>query len=497
MRELKGNLLSGAFFSLGTPLAVLSFALLCGAAACGGNDDGDDGQSNSGGDSSSGGRSGNGSGGSGNPSGGGTFEGDPLLAFPGARGFGARVTGGRGGRVIKVTNLDASGPGSLQDALNQDEPRIIVFEVSGVIDADIIEVPFGDVTIAGQTAPGAGITIHGRFFGAYDYDVGNIIVRHLRVRAEYDGSAGNQFDGLQFSRNHHFILDHLSISGGADEDVDVYSAQDATIQWSTIESSGTQGHDEGAHNYGLINGPEGVRFSVLNNLFAHHQNRCPAIANGPAEVINNVVYNVRHGFVNHNDASGTFNLIGNSFVTGSDDELFPFFFDGTSSAEVSYFIDDNWLDGSNSPCAEGELSDPWSQCSYDVAAPESARASSAYDFTDEGDAYYPPDIAGAATARDAVMAGAGAYPRDVVARRSVDETENRTGEWGERFPADLMAGLVAGTAPTDEDDDGMADDWEEANGLDPTDGSDHATEMDSGYTAIEEYINELAANLSP
>ncbi len=441
-----------------------------------------------------------GSGGAGGSTGGRDFGNDPLLAFPGARGFGARVTGGRGGRVIKVTNLNASGPGSLQEALDQDEPRIIVFEVSGVIDAGMIVVSYGDVTIAGQSAPGAGITIAGQFFAEYDESVGNIIVRHLKVRPTYDGSDGEQFDAIQFSRNHHFILDHVSVSGGVDETVDVYSAQDATIQWSTIESSGMSGHPEGAHNYGLINGPEGVRFSVLNNLFAHHQNRCPAIANGPAEVINNVVYNVRHGFVHHNPASGPFNLVGNTFVAGDDDSLFPFYFDDENSSaasDLSYFVNDNWVVGTNSQCPEGELTDPWGTCDFDLYRDASFRSSTIHDFEGVGDAYHAPDIASAEAGYDAVLGEAGALPRDVIAWRSVDETEARTGEWGARMPADLMEGLTAGTYPTDDDDDGMADAWEQEHGLDPSDGSDHVTEMESGYTAIEEYLNELAAALQP
>lgn len=422
---------------------------------------------------------------------------DPIagLAFPGARGFGARVTGGRGGRVIKVTNLDASGPGSLQDALDQNEPRIIVFAVSGIIDADPIEVPYGDVTIAGQSAPGAGITIRGRLYGAYSGSVGNIILRHVRIRPDYDGSGGDQYDGVQFSLNHHFIFDHVSISGGVDETVDLYSAHDATIQWSTIESSATEGHPEGQHNYGLINGPNGSRLTLHHNLFAHHRSRAPAIANGPAEVINNFVYNVRHAFVHNNPASGPFDFVGNTFRTGDDDELFPFYFDdenGAPSSDLRYFIEDNWLEGTHSPCAEGELSDPWASCDADLFLPASHRASARHDFSMAGDAYVAPEPELAADAAQAVLERAGAHPRDVMTQRSVEETRTSTGSWGARIPPDLLEGLVPGTAPLDGDDDGMPDDWERAHDLDPADGSDHDTMLSSGYTAIETYLNELA-----
>jgi pectate lyase len=421
-----------------------------------------------------------------------------VLAFPSAQGFGARVTGGRGGRVIKVTTLNANGPGSLQEALNRNEPRIVVFAVSGVIDAEIIEIPYGDVTIAGQSAPGGGITIRGRLFAAYDEGVGNISIRHLRVRPEYDGSAGEQFDAIQFSLNHHFILDHLSVSGGVDENVDLYSARDATVQWSTIESSGTEGHPEGEHNYGLINGPEGRRVSVHHNLFAHHKNRAPAIANGPAEIYNNVVYDVRHGFIHHNPASGPFNIVGNTFRTGSEDTLIPFYFDDENdepATDLGYALADNWLEGTNSDCSMGLLSDPWSQCDFDLHRDASFARDALYDFESAGDAHFPIHADAAAAAWDAVLDRAGAFPRDVIARTSVEDTRAGTGGWGAPAVSDLMAGLTPSNAPADADDDGMPDAWETTHGLDP-DRDDSAELVASGYTAIEEYLNELADDLA-
>ncbi len=418
-----------------------------------------------------------------------------LRAFPSAEGFAAMVTGGRGGRVIKVTTLDASGPGSLQAALDEAGPRIIVFEVSGVIVADIIEVTHGDVTIAGQTAPGGGITIQGRLFGAYSDAVTNVIVRHVRVRPVYDGSDGQQFDAIQFSRNSRVMLDHISVSAGVDETIDLYSAWDVTVQWSTIESSGTEGHPEGAHNYGLINGPDGCHLSVHHNLFAHHANRTPAIANGPAEVRNNVMYNVRHGFVHHNPASGPFNLVGNYFRVGQSDELIPFYFDDENDSpadDLGYYVADNWVDGEDSTCSSGTLDNPWEQCENDLLRDESFRSASEFDFDGVTEDYRVVMTESPQEAYDAVLAEAGAFPRDVVALRSVSETEDRTGEWGARDPGDLMEGLEPTEPPLDADDDGMADEWESSHGLDPQDGTDHSEVMGSGYTAIEEYINELA-----
>jgi pectate lyase len=423
---------------------------------------------------------------------------EEVRAFPGAEGFAARVTGGRNGQVLKVTTLAASGPGSLQAALDTPGPRIIVFAVSGVIHAETIEIAHGDVTIAGQTAPGGGITIAARLLGAYDASVGNIIIRHVRIRPAYTGSPGEQFDSIQLSRNHHVMLDHISVGFGVDETVDLYEASDVTLQWSTIESSGTAGHPEGEHNYGLINGPDGRRVSVHHNLFAHHKNRCPAIANGPAEMVNNVVYDARHGFVHHNPASGSFNLIGNYFKQGPEDTLIPFYFDdenASPASDLAYFLRGNVLSGAGAQCPEGSVDDPWSTCDYQPQGDPSLKVPGAFVFASAGDAYRAVTTSDAASAYATVLASAGAFPRDVVALRSVSETQAGSGSWGARYPADLFAGLAPDTEPLDDDQDGMADAWESAHGLNPADGRDHRTELASGYTAIEQYVNELADEL--
>ena len=422
-------------------------------------------------------------------------------AFPGAQGFGAGATGGRGGRVIKVTTLNATGPGSLQDALSQSGPRIVVFAVSGVIDGDIT-IDNGDVTIAGQTAPGAGITIAGRLFGAYDAGVSNIIVRHIRIRPTYSGGPGEQFDGVQLSRNNNYILDHVSAAWGVDETFDAYEANDITIQYSTLEEGATMGHPEGAHNYGLINGPDGRRASIHHNLFIHQQNRNPAIANGPAEVLNNVAYNVRHGFVHHNPASGPFNIIGNSYIRGGDDDLFPFFFDDENNfgaADLGYYLADNFVDDPSifSGVVDNPWTEPWLHPSFEfLTAPESLRSADRYDFNGVAPGYVEPAIEPSAEALAQVLACAGAFPRDAVTLRLLDELDQRSGSWGADPPADLMAGLTPTPPPSDTDDDGMADEWETTQGLDPNNGDDHSTMLAGGYSAIETYINMLADSIA-
>ncbi|WP_437973556.1 pectate lyase precursor [Sorangium sp. So ce295] len=420
-----------------------------------------------------------------------------LPSFPGAEGFGAVATGGRGGRVIKVTNLRTSGSGSLQAALDASGPRIIVFDVSGVIEGDVV-IRNGDVTIAGQTAPGAGITIRGRLTARYSTAVNNIIARFLRVRPVHDGSAGEQFDATQISRNSKVMLDHMSIAWGVDETVDLYEADDVTVQWSTIESSATKGHPEGMHNYGLINGPDGHRITLHHNLFAHHKARCPAVANGPADIRNNVAYNVRHGFVHHNRASGQFNIVGNTYIKGPSDQLIPFYFDGSAGAGLKYFLGDNYIDDPGK--FTGTVENPWKQPYLHPSfsrlnKPESYRSATQFNFTRDVPGYIPVTTQRAQDAARLVAAQAGSLPRDVVTKGVFKNMERRDGSWGARYVSNLMEGLSPGSAPADADRDGMADAWERAHGLSSSNASDHTKVMPSGYTAIEEYINELAAAL--
>lgn len=426
-----------------------------------------------------------------------------LPAFPGAEGFGAVATGGRGGEPIIVTTLAESGPGSLREALETPGPRIIVFAVSGVIDLgeanaddpfdesdsnNILTIAYGDVTIAGQTAPGAGITIRGRLYAAYDESVGNIILRHVRIRPGPfpGGDGGEQYDALRFSLNSQVMVDHVSVSFGVDENVDMYEGSDITMQWSAVEEAATEGHPEGDHNYGILN--MGGRISVHHVLFAHNRNRNPALAVGPAESINNVAYNVRHGFVNHNDAAGEISIVGNTFVQGPDDTLIPLFFDGGEN--VSYWLANNCADdpGEYTGCVD----DPWGEPYFaeTIGASEAVRAAGPFAFS--GTDYVAPTEDDAMAAYDAVLECAGAFPRDVVGTRIVQEVIDRSGTWGAHHPDDYLEGLVPGEPPVDADADGMADDWESEHGLDPADGSDHAAVMESGYTAIEEYVNELA-----
>jgi pectate lyase len=278
---------------------------------------------------------------------------EELPAFPGAEGFGATSAGGRGGRVIKVTNLDPRGPGSLQAACSAAGPRIVVFDVSGVIPGDVT-IEHGEISIMGQTAPGGGITIAGMLATRYNppQPIHDVVVRFLRVRPPDARGAGG--DAIQISQAQRVILDHVTCSWASDETIDIYSARDVTVQWCSIEESVVIGHPEGRHNFGLISGPQGERLSIHHNLFAHHARRNPAIANGPADVRNNVVYNFRDGLSHegHPPNDRGFNLVGNYYKRGpSDPKIFPFCFQG----DVSYYLRDNFIEG------VGLIQDPWAE----------------------------------------------------------------------------------------------------------------------------------------
>ncbi|GAG25607.1 unnamed protein product, partial [marine sediment metagenome] len=245
-----------------------------------------------------------------------------------------------------------------------------------------------------------------------------IIVRFLRVRpGDARGSGG---DAIQLSQNQRVILDHVTCSWACDETIDIYGARDVTVQWCSIEESAVRGHPEGRHNYGLISGPRGMRVSIHHNLFAHHARRCPAVANGPADIRNNVIYNFRDGLSHegHPPNDLGFNVIGNYYKRGpSDPKIFPFCFTGS----VFYYLRDNFIEG------VGMIQDPWAEADklpglkyyanrgrrapreFPVAKVTTHRPQAAYEL---------------------VLRQAGCFPRDVVTRRVVREVRSGTGKWG-------------------------------------------------------------------
>ncbi|MDP8914584.1 MAG: pectate lyase, partial [Pseudomonadota bacterium] len=208
-----------------------------------------------------------------------------VLAFPGAEGAGRFALGGRAGRVLRVTNLQDSGPGSLRAAVEEKGPRTIIFDVVGTIRLQKpLVVRNGQVTIAGQTAPGGGITLRDRHFEVAADDV---IVRFIRARL--GNEAGIESDAFTISRGKRIIVDHVSASWSIDETLSSGSSykkpeedlRDVTVQWSIISESLRRSlHAKGEHGYGsLLRGGKGAKMSFHHNLWAHHAARMPRPGN--------------------------------------------------------------------------------------------------------------------------------------------------------------------------------------------------------------------------
>lgn len=201
----------------------------------------------------------------------------PALApaFPGAEGF-ARytTTGGRGGKVIHVTNLNDNGTGSLRWALSQSGKKIIVFDVSGYIDLRSQLNVSSNTTIAGQTAPGEGITL--RYYTLYFGKCDNVIVRFIRSRRSQVKDVNDGADATWGREHKNIIIDHCSFSWSIDEVASFYDNRDFTMQWCNVtEGLANPGHSKGEHSYGGIWGGKGASFH--HNYISHVQNRAPRI----------------------------------------------------------------------------------------------------------------------------------------------------------------------------------------------------------------------------
>lgn len=416
---------------------------------------------------------------------------DQPLAFPGAEGFGKYTTGGRGGSVLVVTNLNDDGPGSLREAIRKKGPRIIVFAVSGYIDLKsplFINNP--DVTIAGQTAPGDGITLR-----HYPLKVSteNVIIRYLRFRL---GDVSKiEEDAISGIRQKNIIIDHCSVSWATDECASFYGNENFTMQWCIIsESLNSSVHSKGDHGYGGIWG--GRKATFHHNLIAHHNSRLPrfsgsaSVPNAPDELVdfrNNVIYN----WMNNNTyggEKGRYNVVNNYYKPGPSTKssrktriLDP------SVPYGKFFVAGNVLEGFENITRNNKLG-------ITNNAADSALVSKSFEV----------ELINEHSARQAfelVLLGAGAsLVRDAVDLRIVEEVKNGTASFGKNKDGIIDSQNDVGgwpelktvPAPTDSDNDGMPDDWEQKNRLNPNDASDAARyTLSKTYTNIEVYINGL------
>lgn len=404
-----------------------------------------------------------------------------MPAFPGAEGYGARTSGGRGGKVIAVTNLNSSGPGSLQAACDADGPRIVIFKVAGTIDGDV-RIRKDHTTIAGQTAPGDGITIKGTLgIGADD-----VVIRYIRVRAD----GGSDAIGCRGRKN--IILDHVSASWSRDEVLSIYHCQYVTIQNCIVSEAVGDGT---SHKFAAIWGNNYGTYH--HNLIAHNDSRNPRWASGCKhnDYRNNVLYNWGYNSCYGGEAQqrgkaewnfSTINMIANYYKPGPAtrtdvrDRIAEPKSRG-SGDEGSWYVADNVVEGS-----PAVTNDNW----QGVDGSQFIRLDAPWDAM-------PIHQQTAEDAYHTVLARVGCSlpKRDSADARIIEEVRSGTATHGNGIinsPSDVggWPELKSGTAPADSDNDGAPDEWESRYGLDPKDVADNVKDNDNdGYTNVEEYLN--------
>ena len=455
-----------------------------------------------------------------------------LPAFPGAEGFGKYVAGGRGGEVYKVTSLEDDGPGSLREALRQEGPKTIIFDVAGTIRLKSnLRTNLDDLTIAGQTSPG-GICI-----ADYPFSINsnNVIIRYLTFRPG-DASRGEP-DGLSGSGCRNIIVDHCSVSWSVDECLSIYGVENATVQWClTAQALHESTHGKGRHGYGGIWG--GDHASFLYNLIAHSESRVPRL--GPhmstqtrehTDIRNNVFYNWAGGGCYGGEGMHV-NLVNNYYKPG------PATLQSTGAIQYritqigvrttayctrregewngwapmhhvwgKFYIDGNVMEGNPEVTR-----DNWTQGVY-----EQTRNNQNVDFlwtkeTQDSVRLSTPLAYGEVTTRSAKEAyrlvlqsvGNSLYrdELDVIILQDVEQGKATYTAPGNK-PGFINTPSEAGGYReiqidhtrdlTDSDNDGIPDSWERAHGLNPQEASDAKTVSLSpeGYTNLEVYLNSL------
>ncbi len=432
-----------------------------------------------------------------------------VPAFPGAEGAGAITPGGRGGKVIEVTNLDDSGPGSFRAALEGSGQRIVVFRVGGLITlTNRLRVAEPFITIAGQTAPGDGVCVRGETTEINTHDV---IIRYLRFRR---GELRRRDDALGGYPLRNIILDHCSFSWGLDENVSLYRfiekmpdgtdkkrpTENLTIQWCVS----SEALDLNNHAFGGTWG--GRNGSFHHNLFACNTGRNPSIGYGDHfDFRNNVLFNWRHRTIDGGDASSWVNVVANYFKPGpaTQDAVRhrvgrPQHLKMFSEAPTpgKWYVADNYVVGNEKVSASN-----WDG-GVDFDAPDVKTAGGLNSLIERVHGSVPFAAVSirqqtAPEAYESVLANAGATlpKRDPVDLRIVESVRAGKPRFGNgiiQTPEDVGGWPEYKSAgpPTDTDHDGMPDAWELKYGLNPNDPKDGAADNDyDGYTNLEEYLN--------
>lgn len=436
------------------------------------------------------------------------------VAFPGAEGFGKFATGGRGGRVFIVTNLDDSGSGSFREAAESPEKRFIVFAVSGTIHLSSRLAIRGQCSIAGQSAPGDGICLADQpVMLAGD----NIIIRYLRFRmgdrfqrgGMVDGNGGD--DAFGGTRKKFILIDHCSMSWSTDEVCSIYAGDSSTIQWNIISEplnysyhfeAGDTGYEH--HGYGGIWG--GQHLSAHHNLFAHCTSRNPRFngtrhtASELVDFCNNVIYNWGINTV-YAGEGGNYNLINNYYKPGPDTRknVLTRIANPGRNGQIGFgrwYIAGNEVEGAELVSRDNrkgivmgnEASDEDRRLAI-IGSPHPAE---------------PLFLQSARESYESVLRTAGAsFRRDTLDERIAKNVRERSGRiidvqggfpHGTAYEQTLSAwpALRSVAAPADSDRDGIPDAWETANGLnknDPADGCQLT--LHPFYTNLEMYLNDL------
>ena len=475
-------------------------------------------------------------------------------AFPGAEGHGRYVTGGRGGKIVHVTNLNDSGTGSLRAAVNGSDKKIVVFDVGGVI-ALKSDLKIGaNTTIAGQTAPAPGITV--RYYTIRP-DASNIIVRFIRFRRGQEKDVNDGADAIWTRHQTGQIYDHCSFSWSIDEIASFYDNNNFTMQWCTLaESLNNAGHGKGAHGYGGIWGGKlasfhhnrsprfnGARYDwtgyTSNKLYSQYK-WANAVQSENVDFRNCVIYNCGNGCYG-GPGGGRINIVNNYYKTGpaaSTDRVTNISIgNSTSSSDNSKYWNMTSLYYIKGNQVNSNASRDWTGINYDSGV----FTINGEKYTLDTNHYYGDDVtytknsagqdcvrirlenpteAGEVTTHSAlkayekVLSFAGAsLNRDDVDTRYAKETREGTATYSgsvtkKKGRIDLVsdvqgyteANFGTGSRPAgyDTDNDGIPDEWEKANGLNPNNASDallFTLDKKNWYSNIEVYMNSLVQNI--
>lgn len=437
------------------------------------------------------------------------------IAFPGAEGFGKYTTGGRGGKVIIVNNLNDDGPGSFREAVTANGKRIVVFSISGTIHLKSKLPIKSDITIAGQTAPGDGICLA-------DYSVGitgnNIIVRYMRFRMGDKNQKGGMVDGnggddaFGGTKHKQIIIDHCSMSWSTDEVFSIYGGDSTTLQWNLITEPlnysyhfETGDKDYEHHGYGGIWG--GSHLSAHHNLFAHCLSRNPRF-NGArlgaddefVDFRNNVIYNWEHNSAYGGEA-GKYNMVNNYYKAGpGTQEKVKYRIVNPTKNETrgfgQFYVEGNFV------CGSKEVSkNNWLGIDMGNGGSESYKVQAIMKTPFPAE---PIKMDSPLDAYNLVIKIVGAsFVRDTMDTRIIKDVINNKGRFidvqggyphGTEYEKTINAWPTLKSLPAlkDADQDGIPDKWEKANGLNPHDPKDASKNtFHQFYTNIEVYINSL------